>query len=210
MVETGGINDYITTALSRNSADAKLSLVNITRSLMERQMQERQGNEVNFNDPKMYRANQEKAKLITFKERVADATSALTKARSAIEFIDKYLGEMQTTLFGLSASSTADERAAAAAEFDAKLADINAKADGANQTVNYRSINLIGNTDDNIFATDNLYTPYNKTGGFLEVEGVYLGSDFTVEEADGTIWRLNNIQLAAARLRPAARLIRMV
>ncbi len=191
MVETGSIADYVTTALSRNSYDAKLSLVTLTRRLVERQMEERKGNEVNFNDPKMYRANQEKAKLMAFKERVSDATSALTKARSGIEFIERYLSEMKTSLETLGASSTAEERAAVAAEFDDKLRMINAKADGANQTVNYRSINLIGNTDAADFTTDKLFTPYNRSGSFLEVEGVYLGSHFTVEEADGTVWRLS-------------------
>lgn len=191
MVQTTTIHDYVSIALGRNDMAAKRNLITIAQRLVERQQEERKNNEVNFDNPQMYRDRQQKAKLMAFKARVADSMSVLTKARTAIGFIEKHLNEMKTALEGLSSASTADERATAAATFDTARGKINAQADGASQMVNYRTINLIGNKEGPDWEGDKLFTPYNRSGSFIQVDGAYLGSDFVIEEADGTVWKRN-------------------
>jgi len=103
---------------------------------------------------------------------------------------------MKSKLEALLGSTSDDDRATAATEFDSLYADINSRADGANQIVNHRNVNLIGNTSGPDWPTDTIYTPTNRSGGYTTVEGTYLGTKHEIIDADGYAWRYeenNNI-----------------
>ena len=189
MADVGTINDYVSITLSRDKAAGMSSLLQITQQLVARMNQERADVAVDYNSYDLVQANREKDKLVNFKDKVADTASLLSKTSNAINNISATLTKMRNSLDLIDSSTSAEVRAQKAAEFDADLASINSQANGANQTVNYRNFNLIGNTQDPSFSTDNVTTSYTPKGGALFVEGTYLGSDYYIQAADGNLWR---------------------
>lgn len=172
------------------------SLVLITRQLVERMQSERREVAVNYDRSDLVAANREKAKLMHFKARVADNVVAATKAKSAIEWSNRILGDMKTELQTLMGSSDAAARTAGAASFNSHLADLNSRVDGANQMIGVRSVNLIGNTSGPGFKTNDIFSPASEKGGLVMIEGAYLGTHFNVEDADGFLWRYDDSQKA--------------
>jgi hypothetical protein len=189
MADVGTINDYVSISLGRNQEASMSSLLLITQKLVERMQSERAETAVDFNQYDLVQANREKAKLVGFKDKVASAASLLSKTSKAIENISATLTKMRNELDLIGPGTSAEVRAEKAAKFDAYLATINGEANGANQTVNFRNVNLIGNTKSPSFATDNVATKYSARGGTLLVEGKYLGSGYHIEDADGDLWR---------------------
>lgn len=186
----GSITEIVNTQLSMNQMNNMGSLVTLTEQLVQRLNEQKADQAVNFEDNADYRrSRRETVKLQAFKEKIADSVSAATKAKNAASFIETYLDSMKTELQTILGSGSAEERAAAATEFDKLYADINARADGANQFVNHQNINLIGNTTGPDWDTKTLYTPTNQSGGYVAIEGAYLGTEQEVIDASGFAWR---------------------
>ena len=62
------------------------------------------------------------------------------------------------------------------------------------QMIDFKNVNLIGNTEGPDWDTDNVFLPSNLSGGgIIQVDGNYLGIDFQVIDTDGFQWRLDGI-----------------
>jgi len=191
MASGSSINDLVQIRLNAGQTNLADSLVLITQQVVARVQEERADKRVLINDDLQWvEAHREKSKLVSFKARISDNVSALTKASNALDWVESNLNEMKTLLQGLSDSSTTEERAAAAEEFDELYEDINSRVNNAHQRIGYQNVNLIGNTHGPNWTTDNLYTPSSMSGGYLSVEGQYAGAEFVIEDADGDYWRI--------------------
>jgi hypothetical protein len=195
-MQIGSINDVLSTQLSRNQTNSMESLVLITQQLVARMEDERHDQAVNFERSDLVEANRKKAQLLRFKSRVADNVTAATKAKSAIEWATRILGEAKTELQSLLGSTDPAARTAGAAAFNSHLADLNARVDGANQLIGVRNVNLIGNTSGPRFTTDDIFSATSERGGQVMIEGAYMGTHFNVEDADGFLWRYDGNQKA--------------
>jgi hypothetical protein len=191
-MQVGSINDVLSAQLSRNQSNSMESLVLITQQLVARMEDERREQAVNFERSDLVEANRKKASLLRFKSRVADNVTAATKAKSAIEWSTRILGQMKTELQSLLGSTDAAARTAGAASFNAQLADLNARVDGANQLIGVRNVNLIGNTSGPGFATDDIFSATSERGGQVMIEGAYMGTHFNIEDSDGFLWRYDD------------------
>lgn len=185
------INEFVNIQLSMNQFNQMDSIVNITRKLVERLQEDRRGTAINFDRADLFRNNRAKAKLIAFKEKIADNVAAAVKAQKAIEWVDKNLLAMKNQLELLLGTTSDESRTATAASFNEHLSELNAKVDGANHTINYRNINLVGNVTSTSFKTDDLYSPTSPGGSYRLIEGTYLGTNYTITDSDGNLWRLN-------------------
>ena len=181
----GTINATLSAQLSRNNVNTMESLVLITQKLVARMQDERRAEAVNFDRADFREINQKKAKLMRFKARVIDNVAAATKAKSAVDWTRRILGEMKTELQTLLGSSDAAARSAAAAS-------INARVDGANQLIGGRTVNLVGGTSGPGFKTDDIHSPVSERGGYVMIEGAYIGTRFNIEDADGFLWRYDD------------------
>ncbi|MEE2760862.1 MAG: hypothetical protein VYE18_05400 [Pseudomonadota bacterium] len=190
-MKIGTINDTLSAQLSRNQANSMDSLVLITRQLVERMQEERRDQAVNFDRADLVEANRDKAKLMRFKARVADNVAAATKAKSAVEWTKRILGEMKTELETLLGSNDAASRTTMAASFNTHLASINNRVDGAKQQIGIQTINLVGGTSGSSFETDNIFSPVSERGGLVMIEGAYIGTKFNIQDSDGFLWRLD-------------------
>lgn len=184
-MQIGSINDTLSAQLGRNQFSSMESLVLITQRLIECMQDERRDDAVNYSRADLYETNQKKAKLLSFKARIADNVAAAAKAKSAIEWTTRILGEMKTELQTILGSSDSAARAAAAASFEAHLADINSRVDGASHRIDSRVINLVGATSGPGFETDDLFSPSSASGGHVMIEGAYIGTRVNIEDADG-------------------------
>jgi hypothetical protein len=182
------INDLVQIRLAKNQTSGMESLVQISQKLVERMNEERRGQAVDFERHDMVEATRKKTDLLAYKAKVADHLSAATKAKGAIEWVSTTLNTMLSDLQALDGAD-AETRAAAAAAFNEDLAFINSKVDGASQRVGYQTINLVGAPTAPDFSVDNLYVRTSDRGGSALMEGVYLGSRFNVEDAEGDLWR---------------------
>ena len=167
------------------------SLVTISERLVERVQKERPEQAVDFSDRRYYRARREVVKLSAFKEKVANTIAVTVKAKSAAEFVEKYLDDIKTDLELLLGSTDGDARASTATEFDKYLGKINSKVDGANRVIDYKNVNLIGNTSGPDWETDTVTAKIKEGGAYTSIEGSYLGTRFQVHDADGNYWQLH-------------------
>ncbi len=191
-MEVGSINDVLSAQLSRNQSNAMENLLLITQQLVARMEDERRDQAVNFQRSDLVEANREKSRLLRFKSRVADNVIAATKAKSAIGWSTRVLGEMKTELQSLLGSTDAAARTAGADSFNAQLNDLNSRVDGANHLIGVRNVNLIGNTSGPGFATDDIFSATSERGGQVMIEGAYMGTRFNIEDADGFLWRYDD------------------
>lgn len=187
------ITEIVNTHLARNQFNSQDSIALITRKLVERNREERADVAVDFERADYLRASKEIARMTKFKDKVADNVAAANKARSALEWTEKYLNNAKTELNQILGSTSSTDRAAAADAFDGFIRDINSRVSGANVTVDgYRNVNLVGNTQGPDWITDTIFTPTSDKGaGFAVIEGSFLGIDFQVTDAAGLNWRLD-------------------
>ena len=181
------------TQLALNQFNSQDSIALITKKLVERNREERADVAVDFERADYLRASKEIARMTTFKEKVADNVAAANKARSALEWTEKYLNNAKTELNQILGSTSSTDRAAAAEAFDGFIRDINSRVSGANVLVDgYRNVNLVGNTQGPDWTTDTIFTPTSDKGaGFAVIEGSFLGIDFQVTDSGGLNWRLD-------------------
>jgi hypothetical protein len=98
---------------------------------------------------------------------------------------------MKLKLEAILESTSVEDRATLAEQFDKLYNDINSRANGANQIINYRVFNLIGNANGPDWNTTNLSTATNQNGGFTTIEGAYLGTGHEIIDTSGYAWRLD-------------------
>lgn len=183
------LGNTVAVSLSKSEFDSQASIVAMAQALIKRAQEETQVNQaVDFSQADLYEAQTEKGKLLNFKDRNADTTSALSKSRSALEWVENHLKSMKTELLGITPASTTEQRAAASAEYDRLVTEINGRVSGATQIINYIPTNLVGNPTIPEFSTSDVYAPISPNGGSVRVEGHFLGTDFMIEDAEGLLW----------------------
>lgn len=192
-MSSGSITEIVNTQLARNQFNSKDSIALITKKLVERNREERANVAVDFQRADYVRASREIARMTSFKEKVADNVAAAHKARSALEWSEKYLNNAKTELNKILGSNSSADRSATAEVFDGFIREINSRVSGANVTVDgYRNVNLVGNTQGPDWTTDTIFTPTSDKGaGFAVIEGAFLGIDFQVTDSGGLNWRLD-------------------
>jgi len=183
-----GIGEYVNIQLQKNQFSSMDSIALISKRLVERMRSERKDVAVDFSRPDLVRANNEKARLMEFKTKVADELSAMTKAKGAIEWASSKLNTMTAKAQALLGSTDPAARAAFAQEFNEALKFINDKVDGAGQKIGYQTINLVGDVNPSTFKADNLYIRTSSKGGRSMVEGAYMGSHYNIAADDGYLW----------------------
>jgi hypothetical protein len=188
-MDTTSLSATISASLTRSEYDGQIAILAMTEALIQRAQEEAKSDQgVDFNEHGLRRDQTEKARLLGFKDRTADSTAVLSKARAAIDQAEISLGKVKTLLQGITSASTAEERAAAAASYNEALAEINSQVAGSTQLVNGIPTNLIGNPSIPEFSTSDLYAPVSPSGGSVNVEGTFLGSDFVLEDSSGYLW----------------------
>jgi hypothetical protein len=191
-----GIGDYVNIQLQKNQFNSMDSLALISKQLVERMQSERKDEAVNFSRPDLARANNEKARLVNYKAKVADELSAMTKAKGAIEWVTSKLNTMTAKAQSLLGSTDPDARAAFVQEFKEGLDFINDKVDGASQKIGYQTINMIGDVNPSTFKADNLYIHTSDKGSRAMVEGAYMGSHYNILDEDGYLWTYSDSEQA--------------
>ena len=187
------IGEIINTQVSQNETSGQSSIITISQQLVKRLNEQKANTAVDFeNNGELIRTRQKIARLQNFKNRISDNVSAATKAKNAVSFIELHLDSMKAKLQTQLGSNSSEEKATLSSEFNELYAKINSRADGANQLIQNRFINLIGNTNGPEWKTDDLYSSTNQTGGFTKIEGAYLGSNFEIIDQEGFAWRLDN------------------
>ena len=139
-MSSGSITEIVNTQLARNQFNSKDSIALITKKLVERNREERANVAVDFQRADYVRASREIARMTSFKEKVADNVAAAHKARSALEWSEKYLNNAKTELNKILGSNSSADRSAAAEAFDGFIREINSRVSGANVTVDGLSL----------------------------------------------------------------------
>ncbi|MCD6074276.1 MAG: hypothetical protein K0Q70_1159 [Rhodospirillales bacterium] len=191
-----GIGEYVNIQLQKNQFSSMDSIALISKQLVARMQSERKDEAVNFSRPDLARANNEKARLMEYKTKVADELSAMTKAKGAVEWVISKLNTMTAKAQAMLGSTDPDARAALATEFNEALDFINAKVDGASQKIGYQTINLVGDVNPSTFKADNLYIHTGDKGGRTMVEGAYMGSNYNIVDEDGYLWTYSDSEQA--------------
>jgi hypothetical protein len=182
------ITDIINTSVSANQTNGLNGIALISQQLVARINSERREVAVDYNRPDYVAAQTQQQQLLKFKSGIADNLSALGKASSAIGWVDSTLQDTLVQLQEAQQSSDPEVRAQAAADFNDALNTINSRVDGANQTVNYQNVNLVGNPGLD-FGVSKLYVTTDMNGGGTYVQGQYLGTRYNIDATDGSIWR---------------------
>lgn len=196
-IDSVSLNEAVAVSLSRSEFDTQSAIVSMAEALIKRAQEEaRVDTGIDFQDASLYRAQTERGKLLNFKERNADTTSVLAKARAALDWVETHLTSMKTNLQNITSGSTTEERAAAAADYDTLIGDINSEISGATQLVNNIPTNLVGRPSIPGFSTDDVYAPISPTSGSVRVEGQFLGADFVIEDSSGYLWHRDEGQNA--------------
>ena len=191
---TGSINNILDTQIAQNQFNSMSAISLISQRLLEQSKENSPELAVDFEKPDIRKATKAITKMVAFKEKISDSVSVITKAKDAINWAKTYLNRAKTDLNFILGSSSEIDRAAAASSFNEHLRNINAKIDGANQIIDFKNVNLIGNTEGPDWDTDNVFLPSNLSGGgIIQVDGNYLGIDFQVIDTDGFQWRLDGI-----------------
>ncbi len=136
----------------------------------------------------------EQSLLIGRKDRLTEAVGVLSKAITQIGYLEGHITYLREQIDELEASSIT--AADFSADWDNKMRKINELVAAAGDEyvdgqVHYQK-NLIESQSRTSYGTQMLYAPYNSTGDNLEITGVYLGSDYYVNDGDGEYWLSNN------------------
>ncbi len=132
----------------------------------------------------------EQSQLIDRKARVNEAIGVISKALDQFQYLKNHVDYLQTQLLDLEGGNlTASE---VSVEWDNKLRKINQLANAASDSIEdnglYFQKNLIESFSRTSHATQTLFAPYNSTGDTLQVDGVYLGTDYYIIDGGGEYW----------------------
>ena len=129
--------------------------------------------------------------LISRKERMNQAIGVLNQALDQFEYLKNHIDYLQQQITDL---ENGDITAAAlSVDWDNKLRKINQLASAASESIkdgsSYYQKNIIESLSRSSFATQTLFAPYNSAGDTLQIDGVYLGTDYYItEDGSGDFW----------------------
>lgn len=133
----------------------------------------------------------DQSQLISRKGRVNEAISVINKALNQFDYIKNHIEYLREQITNLeNGDITAAELSV---DWDNKLRKINQLALAASDTIKdgkaYYQKNLINSLSRSSFTTQTLFAPYNSNGDTLQIDGVYLGTDyFITEDSSGDFW----------------------
>jgi hypothetical protein len=138
--------------------------------------------------------------LISRKERVNQAIGVISQALDQFEYIKNHIDYLRQQLTDLENGDTT--AAEVSVDWDNKLRKINQLARAASESIKdgnaYYQKNLINSSSRSSFTTQTLFAPYNSKGDTLQVDGVYLGTDyFITETASGDFWNSDTAFLSS-------------
>jgi hypothetical protein len=138
--------------------------------------------------------------LISRKERVNQAIGVISQALDQFDYIKNHIDYLQQQLTDLENGDTT--AAEVSVDWDNKLRKINQLARAASESIKdgnaYYQKNLINSSSRSSFTTQTLFAPYNSKGDTLQVDGVYLGTDyFITETASGDFWNSDTAFLSS-------------
>ncbi|MBT4937992.1 MAG: hypothetical protein HON14_02590, partial [Rhodospirillaceae bacterium] len=129
--------------------------------------------------------------LISRKERVNQAIGVISQALDQFDYLKNHIDYLQEQITDLeNGDITAAELSV---DWDNKLRKINQLARVASESIKdgsaYYQKNLINSSSRSNFSTQTLFAPYNSAGDTLQVDGVYLGTDYYItEDSSGDFW----------------------
>ena len=125
------------------------------------------------------------------KERVNQAIGVISQALDQFDYLKNHIDYLQEQITDLeNGDITAAELSV---DWDNKLRKINQLARVASESIKdgsaYYQKNLINSSSRSNFSTQTLFAPYNSAGDTLQVDGVYLGTDYYItEDSSGDFW----------------------
>ena len=134
----------------------------------------------------------QQSQLISRKDRINDAIGVLNQAFTQVGFLRNHVDYLQEQIEELEAGNIT--AAALATDFDNKLRKINQLSAAGSKRFKdggvYFQKNLIGSLSRSSFAPQTFFAPYNSAGDTLQINGVYLGTDYYItEDTSGDIFK---------------------
>jgi hypothetical protein len=137
----------------------------------------------------------QQSQLISRKERINDSIGVLNQAFTQIGFLKNHVQYLEDQITALEAGDIT--AAALAIDFDNKLRKINQLSAAAAESFKdggvYFQKNLIASLSRSSFATQTLFAPYNSRGDTLQIDGVYLGTDYYITDSDDLSIDIDNV-----------------
>ena len=133
----------------------------------------------------------DQSRLISRKEQISESVGIISQSLNQINYIKNHIDYLQKQLTDLENNDiTAAE---VSVDWDNKLRKINQFALAASKLIkdggNYYQKNLINSSSRSSFSTQTFFAPYNYMRDTLQVDGVYLGTDyFITEDSSGDFW----------------------
>ncbi|MBT4937746.1 MAG: hypothetical protein HON14_01340 [Rhodospirillaceae bacterium] len=129
--------------------------------------------------------------LISRKERVNQAVGVLNQALDQFDYLKNHIEYLEEQIAAHEAGDITG--AELSADWDNKLRKINQLASAASESIkdgsSYYQKNLIETRSRSSFSTQTLFAPYNSAGDTLQIDGVYLGTDYYItEDTSGDFW----------------------
>ncbi|MDP6427958.1 MAG: hypothetical protein QF393_08070, partial [Rhodospirillales bacterium] len=133
----------------------------------------------------------QQSQLISRKDRINDAIGVINQAFDQIAYLKNHITYLEDQITDL---ENGDITAASlAVDWDNKLRKINQLASAGAELFKdggvYFQKNLIESLSRSSFATQTLFAPYNSRGDTVQIDGVYLGTDYYItEDGSGDFW----------------------
>lgn len=123
----------------------------------------------------------ESERYVTVKAQINNAKLAVESGKESIATVRNLLLELRTTV--ALAGEPGEDAELRSTEFDGKVATINGEADSGG-----KAFNLVGYIDRTDFTPNSIEYRNNLGQGSSTLHGTYIGTDWRVRAADGTVW----------------------
>ena len=132
----------------------------------------------------------DRSQLISRKARVNEAIDVINQALDQFDHLKSHIEYLEEQIASHEAGDiTATELSVI---WDNKLRKINQLASAASESIkdgdSYYQKNLIETRSRSSFSTQTLFAPYNSAGDTLQIDGVYLGTDYYITDSGGDFW----------------------
>ncbi len=132
----------------------------------------------------------DQSQLISRKARVNEAIDVINQALDQFDHLKSHIEYLEEQIASHEAGDiTATELSVI---WDNKLRKINQLASAASESIkdgdSYYQKNLIETRSRSSFSTQTLFAPYNSAGDTLQIDGVYLGTDYYITDSGGDFW----------------------
>ncbi len=184
---TGGVNS-IDRALVLGQGQAQTAAARSIGALFTNRLNEaRAALAAGASSPLIDSLARQQSLLVSRQERVNEALAVLNQADTQITYIKGWIERLRDSVDSYEASDiTASELIT---EWDNAIRKINELSDAGAQTYFdagvYYEKNLIGSNSRTSFGTQVLLAPYDSTNNTLQIDGIYLGTDYYITE-DGS------------------------